>query len=81
MVDKRGDLEIKYVILMILALIVLVVVSLVFYFGTTNLMGEFKDIYKDVVTDRPDFTYSEEKDKTDQQDKSGILGTVGITKP
>lgn len=81
MINKRGDLEIKYVILMIIALIVLVVVSLIFYFGTTELMGEFKDIYHNVISDRPDFTSSEENSKTNEQKDNGILGTVGITKP
>jgi hypothetical protein len=55
MSDKRGDLEIKYVIMMILGLIVLIVVGLIFYYGTTDLFGEFKGLYSEVVTDRPCF--------------------------
>lgn len=55
MPDKRGDLEIKYVIMMILGLIVLIVVGLIFYFGTTDLTGELKGLYNEVVSNRPCF--------------------------
>jgi hypothetical protein len=59
MSDKRGDLEIKYVIMMILGLIVLIVIGLIFYFGTTDLAGELKGLYGEVVSNRPCFSLND----------------------
>jgi len=40
--DKKGDLEIRYVILFALALVVLVVVILIFYGGASDFAAKIK---------------------------------------
>ncbi len=51
--DKKGDLEIKYVILFALALVVLVVVILIFYGGASDFAAKIKNMLADIWSVKP----------------------------
>ena len=51
--DKKGDLEIKYVIMFALALVVLVVVVLIFYGGASDFAAKIKNTLADIWSAKP----------------------------
>lgn len=51
--DKKGDLEIRYVILFALALLVLVVVVLIFYGGSTDFATKIKNLLTEMWGAKP----------------------------
>ncbi len=51
--DKKGDLEIRYVILFALALVVLVVVILIFYGGASDFAAKIKNTLADIWSAKP----------------------------
>lgn len=53
MLNKKGDLEIRYVILFALALIVLVVVVLIFYGGATDFAAKIKNTLSEIWSLKP----------------------------
>ncbi|MDP2907482.1 MAG: hypothetical protein Q8O03_06080 [Nanoarchaeota archaeon] len=54
--DKKGDLEIKYVIMFALALVVLVVVVLIFYGGASDFATKIKSTLEDIWSVKPNLT-------------------------
>ncbi len=54
--DKKGDLEIRYVILFALALLVLIVVVLIFYGGATDFATKIKSTLADMWSAKPKLT-------------------------
>ncbi|MBM3200096.1 hypothetical protein FJZ53_04095 [Candidatus Woesearchaeota archaeon] len=51
--DKKGDLEIRYVILFALGLVVLVVVILIFYGGASDFAAKIKGTLADMWSAKP----------------------------
>ena len=51
--NKKGDLEIRYVVLLALALVVLIVIILIFTTGTSEFAEKFKSIFNDVWSMKP----------------------------
>ena len=56
MLGKKGDLEIRYLILMALALVVLIVIVLIFHGSMSDFVGKIKGIFNDIFGMRPDLT-------------------------
>jgi uncharacterized protein (UPF0333 family) len=56
MFNKKGDLEIKYVIMFALALVVLVVVVLIFYGGASDFAAKIKSTLTDIWSVKPNLT-------------------------
>ena len=54
MLNKKGDLTIRYVILFALALIVLVVIALIFYGGASNFADKVKEIFEGIWKTKPE---------------------------
>ncbi|MBU4502889.1 MAG: hypothetical protein KKA79_09915 [Nanoarchaeota archaeon] len=54
MLNKKGDLTIRYVILFALALIVLVVVTLIFYGGAADFASKIKETLAGIWSAKPD---------------------------
>lgn len=54
--DKKGDLEIRYVILFALGLIVLVVVVLIFYGGASDFTSKIKSTLSEIWAIKPKLT-------------------------
>jgi len=53
-VNKKGGLEIRYVVLLALALVVLVVIILLFTGGIAEFGGKFRSIFADIWKMKPD---------------------------
>ena len=51
--NKKGDLEIRYVVLLALALVVLIVIILIFTMGTSEFAEKFKGLFKDIWDMKP----------------------------
>ncbi len=56
MLGKKGDLEIRYLILFALALVVLVVIILIFTGSISEFVGRIKDIFNDIFGLKPDIS-------------------------
>lgn len=56
MQNKRGDLEIRYLILFALALVVLIVIILIFHGSMSDFIGKIKTVYNDVFGLKPDLS-------------------------
>lgn len=54
--NKRGDLTIRYVILFALAVIVLIVITLIFYSGASDFSTKIKDFISDIWGLKPKLT-------------------------
>jgi hypothetical protein len=52
--NKKGDLEIRYVVLLSLALVVLVVIIIIFTMGTSDFAEKFKSIFTNIWSMKPD---------------------------
>lgn len=52
--NKKGDLTINYVILFALGLLVLVVVVLIFYYGTSDFAAKIKETLSGIWSAKPD---------------------------
>lgn len=53
--NKKGDLEIRYVVLLALALVVLVVIILIFTTGTSEFAEKLNSVFTDIWGMKPDF--------------------------
>lgn len=53
MLDKKGDLEIRYVILFALGLVVLVVVILIFYGGASDFAAKIRGTLSEIWSLKP----------------------------
>ena len=53
MLNKRGDLTIRYVILFALALIVLVVITLIFYGSAADFSSKIKELLSNIWSAKP----------------------------
>ncbi|MFH1455319.1 MAG: hypothetical protein ABIF40_00005 [archaeon] len=56
MFNKKGDLTIRTIVLMIIGLMVLVTVVLIFLFGATEFLNMLKDLFASIFALKPDFT-------------------------
>ncbi|MFH1332141.1 MAG: hypothetical protein ABIH63_02550 [archaeon] len=56
MPNKKGDLEIRYLILFALALVVLVVIILIFTGSIGDFVGRIKDIFNEIFGLKPDLS-------------------------
>ena len=54
LVNKKGGLEIRYVVLLALALVVLVVIILLFTGGIAEFGGKFRSIFTDIWNMKPE---------------------------
>ena len=52
--QKKGDLTIRYVILFALALMVLVVITMIFYGGATDFASKLKDTLSSIWSAKPE---------------------------
>lgn len=51
--QKKGDLTIRYIILFALALVVLVVITLIFYEGTADFASKIKETLSSIWSAKP----------------------------
>lgn len=51
--DKKGDLEMKYVVLFALGLVVLVVIILIFYSGASDFAAKIRNTLADIWSAKP----------------------------
>jgi len=56
MPNKKGDLEIRYLILFALALVVLVVIVLIFHGSISDFVGRIKDVFNEIFGLKPDLS-------------------------
>ncbi len=56
MPGKKGDLEIRYLILFALALVVLIVIVLIFHGSISDFIGKIKGIFNDIFGMKPDLS-------------------------
>lgn len=56
MLRKKGDLEIRYLILFALALVVLIVIVLIFHSSISDFVGKIKSVFNDVFGLKPDLS-------------------------
>jgi len=56
MFNKKGDLTVRTIVLMIIGLMVLVTVVLIFLFGATEFLGMLKELFASIFALKPDFT-------------------------
>lgn len=54
--NKKGDLEIRYVILFALAVVVLIVITLIFYGGASDFSTKIKDFIGNIWGLKPKLT-------------------------
>jgi len=54
--NKKGDLTIRYIILFALALIVLIIVTLIFYGGASDFAEKIKDTLSSIWSVKPEIT-------------------------
>ena len=53
---KKGDIEISYVVLVVLGLVVLIVVLLIFYGGLTDMAARLQELYTEIFKAKPKLT-------------------------
>ena len=56
MPGKKGDLEIRYLILFALALVVLIVIVLIFTGNLTDFVGKIRTVFNDIFGMKPDLS-------------------------
>lgn len=56
MLRKKGDLEIRYLILFALAIVVLIVIILIFHGSITDFVGKIKSVFNDIFGMKPDLS-------------------------
>jgi len=56
MLTKKGDLEIRYIILFALALVVLIVIVLIFHGSMTDFVEKIKSVFNDIWGLKPDLS-------------------------
>ncbi len=56
MLKKKGDLEIRYLILFALALVVLIVIVLIFQSSMSDFVGKLKSLFNDIWGTKPDLS-------------------------
>ncbi|MEA3379221.1 MAG: hypothetical protein U9Q69_06350 [Nanoarchaeota archaeon] len=53
---KKGDLNIRYIVLIILGLMVLIIIALIFSKSSTSFLSKLKDIWNQIIAIKPDLT-------------------------
>lgn len=53
---KKGDLNIRYLVLMILGLMVLVIIAIIFTRSSTTFIEKIKEIWVQITAAQPDLT-------------------------
>ncbi|MEM4244726.1 MAG: hypothetical protein QW404_00110 [Candidatus Nanoarchaeia archaeon] len=56
MLMKKGDIEIRYLILMALALIVLIVIIMIFHGSISEFVTRIKSVFNDIFGLKPDIS-------------------------